>query len=258
MKTSNKLLIGFVSFLMVSILTLLTAARMNAKIRTEPSAENTKQEALQGNGRLGIQTRSIPNFSRLVLHSNMDVQLSSSIDSLELEAEDNIFEQIVTEVKDGQLQIHWKQGRWVERTLPIKIKIPLKVLSSIELKGNGFITSLDTIRNDSLRLESHGDGDLELPLEVNYLFVNISDDGDLELQGKAEQLEMMVHGSGDLEAPDLMVQNANINTYGRGGAKLQVENQIKAVLNGPGHIKFKGPATIDATINGSGRVIRKE
>lgn len=256
MKTSNKLLVGLVSFLMVSILTFLVFVRINAEVTDTP--RNTNREPLAGNGLLMTQFRLLPNYNGLVLHAKMDVVLTNDIDSLELEAEENLLEYITTNVNDGQLHIHWKEGSWVRPTLPIKIKAPIRSISSIVLNDDGFITSLDTLRGDTLILKNNDDADLTLSLEVKHLSVTITDNGDVELEGSANQLEANIHSSGDLDAPGLVVQNATIHNQSRGGAKLQIENQLHAELNGSGHIKFKGSATVDATANGKGRVVRMD
>ncbi|MEZ5041129.1 MAG: head GIN domain-containing protein [Saprospiraceae bacterium] len=254
MTTSNKLLIGFFSGILISILTFLVFARINAEVKENYGVEEDEDQ-IKGSGRLGKETRTVPAFTGLVLHANMDVELTTSVEGVEIEAEDNLFAQIVTEVNDGNLQIHWKRGQWVDPSLPIKIKVPLKSLSSIELRGAGFITSTDTLQSDSLKLYSEGNGDLSLAIKVGYLSANISRNGDMDMEGTADQLDLVIHGSGDFNAFALSLQEASIHTEGPGGAKLQVEKQLKATTNGPGHIKYKGPAMAEKTIDHGGRLI---
>ncbi len=257
MKTSNRLLVAFVSLIMVGILSFLVVARMNAEVATPGQSAHSDDHPLQGNGRLGLDTRTIPAFESIALHSNMDVALTRTAGPLEIEAEDNIFAQIVTVVDKGCLHIHWAKGRWVNTTLPINIKVPFETLSSIELNDNGFISLSDTLQNDSLKIFNRGNGDMLLGhLVVDHLLTQIEGNGDIEIRGQAAQLKLKIYGSGDLVAPALQVQEADINSEGRGGARIQVEQRIDAAITGSGHIKFTGPAKMNVSKAGNGRVIR--
>lgn len=257
MKTSNRLLVAYISFIMVGILSFLVVARMNAEVATPDQRAHSDDHPLEGNGRLGLDTRTIPAFEGIALHSNMDVELTRTAGPLEIEAEDNIFAQIVTVVDKGHLHIHWAKGRWVNTTLPIKIKVPFEMLSFIALNDNGFIRLSDTLQNDSLKIFSRGNGDMLLEhLAVDHLLSQIEGNGDIEIGGQATQLQLKIYGSGDFSAPALQIQEADIHSEGRGGARIQVEQRIDAAIKGSGHVKFTGPAKMNVSKEGSGRVIR--
>lgn len=257
MKTSNRLLVAFVSLIMVGILSFLVIARMNAEVATPGQKAHSNDQPLQGNGRLGLDSRTIPAFESIALHANMDVELTKTAGPLEITAEDNIFAQIVTVVDKGRLHIHWAQGRWVNRTLPVNIKIPFETLSLIELNDNGFIRLADTLQHDSLKVINRGNGDMLLEhLAVEHLSTHIEGNGDIEIGGEATQLKLNIYGSGDFDAQALQVQTADIHTEGRGGARLQVQKRIDGSIRGSGHIKFTGPAEMNVTKAGNGRLIR--
>lgn len=256
MKTSNKLLIALLGVLMTMILSFVIAARMNAEVRSSENRPSPAGEALQGNGQLGQDLRTITNFDAIALHANMDVEMSSAFDQVVVEAEDNIFDNIVTKVDKGMLHIHWKEGQWVNKTLPIKIKLPLRTLSSVLLNDRGFITIRDTIVGDSLKVQNNGGGDLSLLLQVDHLQAKIHGSGNIKMAGMANHLDGSIHGSGDLDAFDLAVQTVNLHTEGGGRSELQVLKSIKGATHGGGNVMLKGPANAEEFKERNGRLVR--
>ena len=121
MKTSNKLLIGLLAVMMTMALTFLITARMNAEVRSAEERASRNHGDVQGNGQIGVDLRSISDYTSLALHANMDVEMSSEIEQIEVSAEDNLFGNIITNVDKGTLHIHWKEGEWARATLPVKI-----------------------------------------------------------------------------------------------------------------------------------------
>lgn len=255
MKTSNKLLVGLLGVIMTVILSFLIAARMNAEVASSEQRAQDIHGDVQGNGRLGLDQRSLSSFHSVALHSNMDIEIGSTFEQVEVEAEDNIFDNIITIIDEGTLHIHWKKGEWVNSTLPIKIRIPVGEISTITLNSNGFITVRDTIFSDSLKLNIHGNGDLVLYAKAEYVGANIYGNGNIEIAGSADHLKLVSHGSGDLLGFDLDLQTANIHTEGNGRANVNVAQSITGTTHGSGHIKFRGEANTAEFNARNGRLI---
>lgn len=258
MKTSNKILVALLGVIMTMILSFVIVARMNAEVRDPADRQSTSRESIQGNGQLGQDLREVASFYGLVLHANMDVEVSSAFDQLIVEAEDNIFDRIATNVdeEDGRLHIHWKDGPWVHTTLPIKVKIPYDSLSFVMLNDRGFITIKDTITADTLRLRNNGGGDLSLALKVDHLEASIQGSGNIGMTGSATHLSGNIHGSGDLDAFDLVVQTAHLHTEGGGRSELQVLKTLKGTTHGGGNVLLKGSANTEEFNERNGRLVR--
>lgn len=255
MKTSNKLLIGLLAVMMTMILSFLITARMNAEVRSPEERASHDHGNVQGNGQVGIDFRSITGYTSLALHANMDVEMSSSFEQIEVEAEDNLFGNIITKVDKGTLHIHWKEGEWASATQPVRIKIPLGEVNTLVLNDSGFITVTDTIVGDTLRLRGYGNGDMFLAAEVAYLDAEIHGNGNMDVAGSAQHLDLAIYGSGDLSAFELSTQTAGIHTEGNGGAKVQVAEVLKGVTHGRGHIRLKGTANTEEFQAQNGRLI---
>lgn len=258
MKTSNKLLVVLLGVFMTMILTFVIVARMNAEVRDPADRQSQSRESIQGNGQLGQDLRSVPSFHGVVLHANMDVEISSAFDQVTVEAEDNIFDRIATKVDEekGTLHIHWKDGPWVNTTLPIKIKLPYDTLSFVMVNDRGFITIKDTITSDTLRLRNNGGGDLSLALDVTHLEAGIHGNGNIKMAGKANHLDGTIYGSGDLDAFDLVVQTAQLHTEGGGRSELHVLKTIKGTTHGGGNVLLKGQANAAEFKERNGRLVR--
>ncbi len=255
MKTSSKLLIGLLAVMMTMVLSFLITARMNAEVTSPEERASRDHGNVQGNGRLGVDLRSITGYKSIALHASMDVEMSSGLEQVEVEAEDNLFGNIITKVEKGTLHIHWKQGEWANATQPVKIKVPIGEVNTLVINDSGFITVRDTIVGDTLWLRGYGNGDMVLAAEVNYLDVEIHGNGNMEVEGNTNHLDLNIYGSGDLSAYELAAQTAGIYTEGNGGAKIRVAEELKGVTNGRGHIRLKGTANTDEFKPYNGRLI---
>ncbi|MBX2872236.1 MAG: DUF2807 domain-containing protein [Saprospiraceae bacterium] len=255
MKTSSKLLIGLLAVMMTMILSFLITARMNAEVASPEERASRDHGDVQGNGRLGVDLRSITDYTSIALHARMDVEMNSTLEQVEVEAEDNIFGNIITKVEDGTLHIHWKKGEWVNATQPVKIRVPLGEVNTLVINDSGFITVTDTIMGDTLRLRGYGSGDMSLSAQVNYLDAEIHGNGNMEVAGTTNHLDLGIYGSGDLTAFELAAQTAGVHSEGNGGAKIRVAEVLKGVTHGRGHIRLKGTANTDEFKPQNGRLI---
>ena len=255
MKTSSKLLIGLLAIIMTVILSFLITARMNAEVASPGERASRDRGNIQGNGQLGTDLRSITGYTSLALHANMDVEMSSTLESVEVQAEDNLFDNIITKVDKGTLHIHWKEGEWAKATKPVKIKVPLGQVNTLVINDRGFITVSDTIVGDTLWLKGYGSGDMALAAQVNYLDAEIHGNGNIEVEGTTQHLDLAIFGSGDLSAFEMAAQTAGIYTEGNGGAKIQVAETLKGVTRGRGHIRLKGTPKTEEFQAQNGRLI---
>lgn len=258
MKTSSKLLVGLLAVMMTMILSFLITARMNAKVASPEERASRDHGQVQGNGQMGVDLRSIANYTSIALHANMDVEMSASLEQVQVEAEDNLFGNIITKVEEGTLHIHWKKGEWANATQAVKIKIPLGEVNTLVINDSGFITVTDTIVGDTLRLRGYGNGDMMLAAQVDYLDAEIHGNGNMDVEGVANHLDLGIYGSGDLSAFDLSVRTAGIHTEGNGGAKIQVAETLKGATHGRGHIRLKGTANTEDFKARNGRLILLE
>ena len=213
-------------------------------------------EKIRGNGDMVTQTRNVGDYDGVKLVGSMNVQLvSGSEGKLSIEAESNLQEYIVTEVKDGMLKITTEKGYNLSPKEEILITVPVESISELSVTGSGDIWTKDKLRSSNMKIQVTGSGDLKLDLEVQDLEGMVTGSGDIEIMGKSQNLDCTVTGSGDFDAFGLQADNVEARVSGSGDIMVYAAKSLKASVSGSGDITYKGnPEKQDFKTHGSGSV----
>ena len=141
-------------------------------------------------------------------------------ESLTIEADDNVLPVLTSEVNDSVLELGTKPRTTVRTRNPIRYRVTLKDLTSIELSGSGSVSGAD--------------------LQVNALRVDISGSGTMNLAGAADQQEVEVSGSGRYGAAELLSRSVTIEISGSGNATVAASDQLRVEISGSGTVTYSG------------------
>ena len=213
-------------------------------------------QKVKGNGKTINETRNVGSFDAVGVAGSFDVFLVAGDEGkLDITVEENLAPYLITEVKNGDLKIKWKNGVNIRTTSNTTITVHFKSINSLAMAGSGDIVGKDKIKGNSLDVAVAGSGDIEVDIDVEQLETAISGSGDIELSGTATEFEAAVSGSGDVDAYDLKVEKAELKISGSGSIGVNVEKEIVARISGSGNIKYKGqPRIEDIKVSGSGNV----
>lgn len=213
-------------------------------------------EKIKGNGEIVTRTRNIGSYDGVQLVGSMNVELVAGEEgNIQIEAESNLQEYILTEVKNGILKISTEKEVNLNPTEDIKITVPFESLEEVSLTGSGDIWNKDVIRASNFKVQVTGSGDMLLNLDVKDLDGRITGSGDIKLKGKSENFECRVTGSGDFEAYELQATNVDAKVSGSGDILVNARQSLKASVSGSGDIRYKGnPEKQDFKTFGSGAI----
>lgn len=210
----------------------------------------------QGNGNIIEEERTVGTFNELVASGSIDVALVSGKDvSVKVISDENIAPLVVTEVKDGILNIHFKKGERIGKN-STQVVVSFPTLNTITSSGSGNITCNGAIENNqTLEVKSSGSGNVQLEVNTPALKVNGSGSGDFHLAGLVRDADLNINGSGDIDAENLLAESAEVKTTGSGNIKVHASNSLKAVITGSGNILYWGnPSLNEVKVSGSGTI----
>lgn len=237
---------------------VLTAAIVSF---TSMNAQFWKNETLKGNGEMTTENRSTADYDHIFLLGHMDVELIAGTEgNIKVEAESNLLEHIITEVKNGTLKISPRERINLEpsRNHSIKIIVPFTELNEVKVTGSGDLWNKDVIKGHYFRTSLTGSGDIKLHLEVENLEGQITGSGDTNLRGTAEKFECKVTGSGNFNAFDLKSRDVKATIMGSGDIFVNASGSLEAKVMGSGDIKYRGnPEREDFKAMGSGSISSK-
>lgn len=215
-------------------------------------------ETIKGNGEMTSEKRNTGDYDEISLVGSMDVELVTGTEgNLTIEAESNLQEYITTEVNGNTLKISVEKGYNLKpsRNNGIKVTVPFKDISSVEVTGSGDLWNTSKITSKKFSTKVTGSGDVKLELDVENLEGAVTGSGDIHLTGKARDFNCKVTGSGDFKAYDLKAENVEATVMGSGDIQLTANSNLKAKVMGSGDIKYKGnPGKQDFKTSGSGSV----
>lgn len=210
---------------------------------------------IQGSGNYVSENRTVDDFRSIELSGIGDVYLTQGEKNLRIEAEDNIINQIKTDVAGGRLSIYHRAA-CINSHQPIKIFVSTPELDSLSVSGSGRIISQSPIKSDALSLGISGSGNMELDMVCRDLETIISGSGGVLLKGEAAYNKIIISGSGAMHGYDLWTDRTQATISGSGIAEINVRHELSTLISGSGSIYIKGnPTNVSQTVSGSGRVI---
>ncbi|WP_029038629.1 head GIN domain-containing protein [Salinimicrobium xinjiangense] len=216
---------------------------------------------ITGNGNMQTQTRTTSDYDGVALTGSMDVILVKGREGdIKVEAEENLQQHIVTEVKGGKLHISVEKGYSLNpsRNHDITITVPFTDIESLSLTGSGDIRSSEMVTSDKFSINITGSGNVKLPLQAKTTSANITGSGDIDLSGSSVDFNCKVTGSGDISAFDFKSQHVSAVVTGSGDIQVYASESLKASTPGSGDIEFRGnPKKQDFKTMGSGSITKR-
>ena len=207
----------------------------------------------RGNGKMITQDFNVRSFSEVELRGDYEVTLiESEKEGLEIEADENLMDEIEVEVIGDILRIESKR---IRSRKGIHINIFYNELSGLYAGGAIELNSRNPLNSRYFDLDLAGAGEITLEFEGEKLNLRLSGAGDVQLSGYTRDLEVTMSGAGGLDAFDLKAEYARIRISGVGGADIYVTRELDAKISGLGDVTYKGnPSIINKSVSGLGTI----
>jgi len=215
------------------------------------------RKTVYGNNDVVTRERSTESFSGIRVSTGIDVYLKQgNNESLSVEADENLHEYIITEVRQGVLHVYTDANiRKAERK---RVYVTMKKIESVKTASAGDVIGETAIKSDKLELSASSAGDIKLEVYAREIEVSTSSSGDITLTGEADKLEADLSSAGDLNAYNLKVREANISVSSAGDADIYVTEKLVARASSAGDINYKGnPKYIDVHTSSAGGIHKR-
>lgn len=232
-------------FSMIVLLCIAVTSCVNAQFR----------KTVRGEGDVVKKERNLTSsFDGIKVSSGIDVYLTQGDNtSLAVEADANLHEYILTEVRDDILHVYTDVN--IRDAKMKRVYVTMKEVKSLKTSSAGDIIGQSPIKGEDLEIGASSAGDIRIEVKANNINVDISSSGDVKLTGEAENLNADLSSAGDLEAYDLIVRNADINVSSAGDAHVNVTEKIVARASSAGDISYQGnPKSVDAHSSSAGGI----
>lgn len=215
-------------------------------------------DVVRGSGNLATDSREVSGFNEIRLDgAGRLIITQGDSESLEIEAEDNIIEELTSEVRDQILVLGFQDQPWRKTVIPtrgITYTLTVTDLTGITFNGAGDL-EMESLDTSSLDLIINGAGQINLnELLADSLTVQISGTGTIDVGGQVSSQSVTIDGAGNYQAGDLQTDATEININGLGSGTVWAIDTLDINIDGGGTLNYYGSPSVTQEINGLGDI----
>ena len=198
------------------------------------------EDRIEGSGQFETKTYDLEGFDSIRIDGVFEIDVRVGDDfAVEVEAEDNLLEYIIVEVRRGELLLDIEDDVDIETDEKFRVQIGMPAL--VEIDGNGVYDLTATgLDNEMTQIYTEGVGSIRL-------------------EGRTRKLRVECEGVGNADLRDLVAQEADVRVEGVGDVHVFVEQDLRARVSGLGEITYSGnPDSVDDHVDGFGSIERAD
>ncbi|WP_343667787.1 head GIN domain-containing protein [Chitinophaga sp.] len=216
-----------------------------------------QKEHITGSGTIKKESRSASPFKSIAASGSFNVYITpGSGSSIEIEADDNILPYIVTDIEDGELQLHVKKGYNIKPSQKITVNVTMAEVKSLAASGSGGFYSKGTLKGNKVELGISGSVIIDLDLNADKLEVGVSGSTKITLKGSIPDVEYGISGSASVDALALQSQDVEVGVSGSGDLAVYAAKKLDISVSGGAKVRYKGNPSINQSSSGSSKVTK--
>jgi hypothetical protein len=233
---------------------------------------------VRGSGRAQRERRDVGAFDAVAVQSGIHATISIGEKLVEVKADDNVLPLVVTEVKDGTLEIGFEKNTWLMSEANVEVKVRTPKLRAVQASG-GAEAKVESSTSSSLTIGASGGAHVSIErtparelqirasggstvdaagLDAAELDASGSGGAVLRLGGRAAQAHLSFSGGTDIKATSLEVDKLVVQGSGGGEARLRVAQAIKGSLSGGSTLHVGGNPRSEVNTSGGAEVVYED
>lgn len=204
------------------------------------------------------QNRNVKDFNAIKVSTGIDLYLSmGNEESVKIVAEDDIIDNIKTEVKNGVLHIYMKQNNsWFNWSgnKTRKAYVSVKELVALDASSGSDVETQNTLEGDKLEVKASSGSDVKLALHVKNFSIDNSSGSDARLSGRVKYLTAEASSGSDINASDLESLVCTAKASSGSDISLTVTEEIHAKASSADIVYYGNPKTKDIDESSGGDV----
>jgi hypothetical protein len=204
------------------------------------------------------ETRALTGFNGVAVGGGIELSLRQGEPfNVEVVADDGELDEIVTEVRNGKLEIRRRRSSWWFNWGDAgSVNVTMPTLVSLTASGGSDVRSEGTFTSDTVELVASGGSDVTLDVAAGSLEVTASGGSDVRLSGSARSARVQTSGGSDLDARAFTADDADVQSSGGSDLAIGVRNRIVGNASGGSDIRYTGqPSVVQVNSSGGGAVL---
>jgi hypothetical protein len=246
MKTSNKLILGFLTLILIAITIFVAVAKYYQYADT-----------VTGNGKNTSNVRQVTEFNSIEVSGKISVNLTQgAARKVEVKGDEKLIALIRTEVSGNMLRIYTKDK--ISRQAKIEIDITVPNIESLHLSGGAEIRSTNELKGEELALKTSSGSQAFLALQYKNLKSDSNAGAILQLSGQVEEASFEASAGSIVNAFDLSARKCSIQANAGSITEVKALDEISADISSGSTLTYDGEPAVRDVNASSGGVIRKK
>ena len=215
-------------------------------------------------GKEATKVVELDNFQGVMVNRFLNLDwIKSPTYKMEIIGGKNFINNISGEIMDDCLVLKNNNGCEVFRDNLTKIKVKLysPFLDSIDMRGNGKITFLDTMNSNIVirTIANQGSFDLLINNEFTRLYME-SGSSDFEIKGKNRYCDYYNASFAHFYGKDFIIDSLSLNNRGNGVTQVHCAKWMQLLQDANGDLEYWGnPDTIEVkSYTGKGQLLKRD
>ncbi|MFA7272846.1 MAG: head GIN domain-containing protein [Crocinitomicaceae bacterium] len=205
------------------------------------------------------QIREVGHFTKVMVGSSFSIFITQGDqESVRLEVDERYIDLVITEVKNNELNIKFKNGSHIKNADKVEVHIMMKTIEEFHFSGAIHAKSMNTLNADKLKIDCSGAAEIDFDLNCDELNVISSGAAEMNLKGKSNRFDLNGSGASDIDADDFVVENSKMTISGASEIKCHVTGDLQISTSGASDVEYKGnPKTVDINSSGASKVKKR-
>ncbi len=212
-------------------------------------------DSVKGSGKTITETRQIlDDFTNVEVSRGIDVEITqNTTKSVEVKADDNIINYVITKVEDGTLIITLDKS--IKNASTKKVMITMPNIESLRTSSGSSIESKNTLIVSKIDVRASSGSDINLTLEAEDVKCASSSGSDITIKGKALKLETSSSSGSDIDAQNLLANDVVAKSSSGSSIEIHPILSLNAKASSGGDIIYhNNPKVINKKTSSGGSV----
>lgn len=196
--------------------------------------------SINGNKNVITQVRKTSNkFTGIKVSTGIDLHIKQgSKNKVTVEADENLHDIIITEVKDGVLKIYSEKNIWKAKAR--KVYVTIKNLTLLKATSGSTVFGKGTIKADEISISATSGADIRISLNAKSLETISTSGSVIRIAGTTINHASSATSGASIDAFELESKNVIVKATSGADINIYASEKLDAKANSGGDIDFKG------------------
>ncbi len=205
------------------------------------------------------EVRNVIGFSEIDVNEGIKVELTyGNKEFVEVTADEDYIDRVITEVKGNELNIYMKGNNWNGWNKKVLVKVTATKLESIDASSGSSVVSQNLIESTDLEMSVSSGATIKIAFKAPKASCHTSSGANAKLKGVAKFFNTKASSGSSINADEVKAVIVNADVSSGASISVYANDELNAEASSGGSIKYYGkPKMVDIEKSSGGSVRKK-